>query len=236
VGVLTCVTSLAVIVMSVAGAGPERVLVLDVDGDAISPTEAGLVRDALAAQLQRNRGKRVEVLTSEDLRRVLDVEADKQATGCDTTMDSCLAEIANALGASRVLHGSVARLDDELVLSVALVDPKNARALGRSSVRAETIGELVERAPDAVDDLRPPDKPPVLTVAGAVVAGLGLVVGGVSGVSLGVLANAAQDPRGDPELKQAFLDNAVPLGIGVAVGTGVILVGVTVLCIGIVVE
>jgi hypothetical protein len=229
------VPPVAVLALALALPGaPQRVLVLDVGGVVLTKSEAGLVRDALAKELQTR--PKLQVLTTEDMRRVLDVEAEKQATGCDTGADACIAELAGALGASRVLHATASRLGPTYVLSVVLVDPRSARALGRTTVEADSVTELVACAPDAVDEIVPPPPPPVITVAGAVTTGLGVVGAAGTGVALGVLYGATQDPDGDPAWKQAFLDASTPLTIGVIAAAGIALVGVVVLCVGVIVE
>ena len=116
----------------------QRILVMDIAGAALTAEEAGLVRDALATEISQR--TRAEVLSSEDVRRVLDATADKQQMDCDT--DVCLAELGAALGASRVVHATVARLGARYVLTAALIDPDNARALGRATAKTESVEDL----------------------------------------------------------------------------------------------
>lgn len=218
-----------------AASAPLRVLVLDISGDALSNAEAALVRDALAAQLQRSPA--TEVLTSEDLRRVLDVEAGRQLVGCDTGTDACLAELGAALGASRVLHGSAVRLGDGLVLSVALIDPATARALGRTTVRAASVEHLVDQASGVVAGLGlQQSRFPTLTVAGGAVAAAGVVAAAGLGATLWLLYGSTQDPSGDPNLKQGYLDYGAPLGALSLVAAGVAVVGLGALGVGLLVE
>src|SRR5687768_11208088 len=102
-------TTLIAAASTPANKAPTTVLVLDIAGTAITKEEAGALRDVLASELAKRR--KYSVLTSEDVRRVLDVEAQRQAAGCEGE-STCLAEIGAALGADRVLYGNVAKLGD----------------------------------------------------------------------------------------------------------------------------
>jgi hypothetical protein len=83
---------------------------------------------------------RIDVVTSEDLRRAITLEADKSAAGCDD--QSCLAEIANAMNARVVLYGTAGSLDDELIVTLQLFDSTTGSSGGRSVARATTKKEL----------------------------------------------------------------------------------------------
>jgi hypothetical protein len=97
-----------------------------------------------------------DVLTGEDVRRAVDLEAERQTLGCSAT--SCLAEIASAMGAGIVLYASLGSLgDDELILTLTLFDSTTATSSGRTSLRGKdlkaivnqidaTVGTLVEKA------------------------------------------------------------------------------------------
>jgi hypothetical protein len=213
-------------------AAPERVLVFDIGGDALAPTEAALVRDALASALAENRD--VEVLTNEDLRRVLDMEAERQASGCAD--DTCLAELGAAMGASRVLYGTASRLGDGWVLNAVLLDPQGARAIARASTRTDSVEQLVDAAPQVVDALGLAAPLPVLTIAGAAVSAVGGLGVGALGVAWLVLYGAAQDPRGDPDTKQAWLDHRTTLLVGAGAFALVLGAGAALLTVGIVTE
>jgi hypothetical protein len=217
-----------------------RILVMDVAGAALTPEEAGLVRDALATEISQR--TRAEVLSSQDVRRVLDATADKQQMDCDT--DVCLAELGAALGASRVVHGTVAHLGARYVMTVALVDPDNARALGRATAKTDSVEELYDAVPLMVTELvgkkRKADDDdggfPLLTVSGTSLTVLGLAGAGVSGGYLYYLFDTAQNPDGDPAVKQDYLAYGQDLGVVALVSAGVVVVGGIVLTIGLVVD
>lgn len=126
-------------------APPERlsVVVLDLQATNSTPETARLVTDLVAVSLQRT--GRLAVLTSEDVRSVMAFEAEKQSAGCDDA--SCLAELAGALGAALVVHGSVGQLGELFVVNLNLFDSREARSAGRESAQVRDRAEL----PVAID-------------------------------------------------------------------------------------
>lgn len=170
-----------------APADDVRVLVLDLEGAEVPADRRASIVGLIAARLAQN--PRLDVVAGADLRRLADLEADRQRMGCDQT--SCLAEIADAMGADLVVFGDVAQLGATLVLNLNMFDSKRARSVGRTSVRGADLGELAARVDVAVDELaRPtlaergiaPSAPPPAASTTADAGG---------GVWLGVVAPAA---------------------------------------------
>jgi hypothetical protein len=98
--------------------------------------------------------RRADVLTSADLRNVLDLEAQKQVAACGD--GSCLAEIAQALEANVVLSVNLSSLEDEWLLQVSAYDARQASSAGRRTVRATTRKELATAAEVAGRELVAP--------------------------------------------------------------------------------
>src|SRR5512140_2411396 len=114
-------------------------------GDPASEKPASFLTETLAAELRQQAG--VEVVTSRDLGSVLSMEKQKQALGCTT--DSCMAEIAGAAGADRLVAGDVARLGESLVLQLRLIDAKKARVVAQSRRRFKngTFDDVLDALP-----------------------------------------------------------------------------------------
>ena len=108
-----------------------RVLILDLAAPDAPPTLTRLLGQIIAREAAKVQG--FIVLTSDELRTVLDREAEKQLVGCDDS--SCLAEFAGAERAvnERHRHG--------LALGVAEGEPIAARELRR---RVGTASELID--------------------------------------------------------------------------------------------
>ena len=77
--------------------------------------------------------KRYRVMGPADLNALLGVEALKDAVGCDDV--SCAAELGGALGAPFLVAGQLARLGDQVTISLKLMDTKAPSVLARSSQR-----------------------------------------------------------------------------------------------------
>ncbi|MDP2340886.1 MAG: hypothetical protein Q8O67_08015 [Deltaproteobacteria bacterium] len=93
-----------------------------------------------------------EVLTGEDVRRAVDLESERQTLGCSAS--SCLAEIANAMGARVVLYSSLSTLgDDELILTLTLFDSTTATSTGRTSLRGRDLKAIVNQIDGVVGPL-----------------------------------------------------------------------------------
>jgi hypothetical protein len=199
----------------------KRVKVLVLDLEAIgtpSPEQVHFVTAEVARALAEPGN--LEVLTADDLRRLAALEGDKQAAGCDQT--SCLAELANALGAEYVVFGTVGKIDDSLVVELSLFHAAEARAVGRRDARGAQLSELLTRIRPAVHALAgtllPPEADPsALTpvfIAGAVVAaGGGAVVAGA-----GVVTLYASSIVTDSSQKAADRNSFKGIGAGAAVG------------------
>lgn len=95
---------------------------------------------------------RIDVLTATDLKKAMDVEAGKMAL-CDTTSTSCFAELAAAMDASQVLHGSLGTLGSDVVLNLSLFDSSRATAVGRITLKERDVSALADRVEGGVSSL-----------------------------------------------------------------------------------
>ncbi len=112
---------------------------------------AQLLGDALAGELRRRPG--ISVLTQADVSALLGVEKTRQMLGC--TDSGCIAEIGGALGADRVVHGSLGRIGESLVVNVSALDPKRSVAVASVSERLRSGGEeaFLDVLPSIADGL-----------------------------------------------------------------------------------
>jgi hypothetical protein len=112
------------------------VLRLEAKGGVEAQT-VGLFTDALVGEIRKNPG--ITVMTGSDVEAVLGVERQKQLLGC--TDATCLTEMAGALGADRVVHGSIGRVGDSLLVNLTSLDPKSGRAVASVSERLKGGGD-----------------------------------------------------------------------------------------------
>lgn len=214
-------------------AAPERVLVLDVQGEGVDAAIPVAVRDTLVSHLQSNAN--LEVLSAEDMRRVIGVEAEKQALGCKADA-SCLAELAGALGARFLVYGSATRLGTVVVLNLSLFDSSKGLAVARESREYSDPAELPALARSAAGamfrvvgvDLAPEPVSSLVIVGGSVL-GVGVAAAAGCGVLAAVAAaDVAEQPafigkKASAERRDALLLAAVGGGIVGAAGLGIVL-------------
>jgi hypothetical protein len=220
-----------------------RVLVLDFKPS--GGVDANVVENitGLAAAVL-SEDARLEVLAGPDLRQMIDLQAQKSDSGCDTNASSCIAELAGALDAKLVVIGNVGYLGDLLNLNLVLFDQATGQNAGRRAVQAKNLSELSTsmRAPlknligSALGDA-PVEAAPAQSSSStglyALIGGAGAVV--VGGVLLGVGAfpvfavngEEANFVKGDAnalgravELQTTWFDSG--LSTGFLIGGGVL--------------
>lgn len=108
---------------------------------------AAVLTSLLTAELDSREA--LSVLSSADVRQALALEAQKQSMGCDS--ESCLAEIAGAMGVDYVVHGQLGRLERSQVLTLTLFDARSASSAARTVLRGESVDALASQLPQAVD-------------------------------------------------------------------------------------
>jgi hypothetical protein len=108
----------------------------------ITRSEAGLHSEVLAQELLR-RGLRVT--TSRDIETLLGAERQKQLLGCDA--QSCMTELANALGADAIVQGDIGKVDAQWSVTVRIIGTPSGRTLAAFSGQAkENIAALLDHA------------------------------------------------------------------------------------------
>jgi len=108
--------------------------------------------EALAGELRRRPG--VSVLADSDVAALLGAERRRQLlAGCSDA--GCLAELGGALGADRVVHGTVGRVGGSLLVNLATLDARRARGVASVSERLKGAGDeaFLDALPAMVDRL-----------------------------------------------------------------------------------
>ncbi len=238
--------------LALAAAGD--VLVLDVRATGVDIAEAKVVdgfiaqslSDAVRALPVRSRPR---LSTSSDLRTLSQLEADKAALGCEID-ESCMAEIAGAMGARFVITGTLAALGSDRILQLSLVDVRRTVTLTRTTTTAKGAVELhaamapaVDKLVDALnvdDDNERSEEAitddvdagvPALGIAGAVVGGLAGAVAVASG-AVALYLDSHLDARSTATVEQKRGAIAYgPAVIIVAVSSGAVAVGASALAV-----
>lgn len=111
----------------VAPAGGERriirVAVNDFSVTDVDPRVAQLVAESLVFELRKL--ERTSVISFEEVRQMLNLEAEKQSLGCSSE-ESCLAQLADALGVDYLVTGTLAKVGETHVFGLRLIDQSAA--------------------------------------------------------------------------------------------------------------
>jgi hypothetical protein len=102
-----------------------RILLMDLKGKHLTPESRESIYDLLATHLSAHED--FDVITSQDLRQMATLEADKQKAGCED--ESCIAEMAGAMGARYVVYGNVGVLGKKNMLTLNLFDSVDAKPI-----------------------------------------------------------------------------------------------------------
>jgi hypothetical protein len=118
----------------------------------VDKATVALFGEALAGELRRRPG--VSVLADSDVAALLGAEKRRQmVAGCSDA--GCLAELGGALGADRVLHGTVGRVGGSLLVNLSSLDARRARGVASVSERLKGNGDeaFLDALPAMVDRL-----------------------------------------------------------------------------------
>lgn len=216
------------------GAPPEGDRIYLAPVRAAEGIDAGTTSVIETAVLVAARQRDPAVVGSGDLAALLDLDAAKQAVGCDGA--TCDAELADALGAPRLLTAQISHLGDTWVLSLTLLRRDDLAVLGRQQITrsGDSADVLLPAIPDLVRDVfpaAPGTGPSPLVVAGGVAAGVGVVVAAVGGLLMGIGAEAFGRAQAEPEPQKAFAIRQDNEGYTTYGGAAVI-AGVAVVVIG----
>jgi len=226
-----------------------RAAVLDLaPGEGITTERARSLTEVVTAEVGAHLG--CAVLSRAEIEALMDFEVSRQAGGCDT--DSCIAELGEALGVSRLVLGTVQRVDDDVLISLRLVDMEGMHVLRRvtDATRRDDallpfVGWLARRLvlDDATAGPRPVDDTRVVqrrmsgwrlaAWSGVVGGGAVLGLGGLGGLlSLGVneALTGLKTARVTDASRVATLEEAGPwlaggANLGLYVGVGLAAVG-----------
>lgn len=84
-----------------------------------------------------------EAIGPEDVKALVGFETMRDETGCDDA--SCVAEIGNALGVPFLVAGSVAKLDNSVVITLKLINVRETRVQARVSTIADGSARILPR-------------------------------------------------------------------------------------------
>jgi len=200
-----------------APAAATRVLVMDVEGVNVSADDAAAATRVIASAAAEVTG--FTVMSTADLRQMLDLEVDRMNTGC--TEESCLTEFADAMGAELVVFAALSKLGDQTTATLSLYSSSTQQVRRRAvdGVSLSSLGPVLRRETIALLKNREPASPVPLIVGASVAA--------VGGAAFAV--GALQVGSATAENKDVW--QAVGVGglVGAGVGVVVAIVGAVIL-------
>ena len=129
----------------------EQLLVMDLNhSEDVKPDVARTLTDLVTARFSEQ--QKLTTLSGQDIRKLLEMEGQKQALGCEDG-ESCLEEIAGAMGARFVVYGRISRLGDVLVLQLNLFDAQSGIPILRKVLEADDLGAFTKLLTPAVEEL-----------------------------------------------------------------------------------
>jgi hypothetical protein len=113
------------------------IAVLDIKARGLDASVAENITDLVVKEVDRVGLFRT--ISMEEIKLMLEHEQQKILTGCDDT--ACLAEIGGALGVELLMAGGVGKLGDTYVVSLKLIDVRQAQVLNREE---RTVSGAIE--------------------------------------------------------------------------------------------
>lgn len=226
-------------------------MVLNLVGRALPKADEELpaiLTETLAAEVETVSG--CDVVSQADILAMLDFE--RQKAVCTDGSDSCLAEVGQALGADRVVAGTLGKLGTDYILAARLMNVKKGAVEMRAEEPVTAAPEQLRRAAknvgrrlfgvsDLAKDQKVDDSPlpsttsessgnPVLFWTGATMTGLGVAVAIPMGILAGVAESKLADPK-EPAKEEIQQEGALTL-LGLAGGVVLAVAGGVVLALG----
>ncbi len=144
-------------------------VVLPLEGDAVAAKDRQALSELLVTRIVKS--GRFRAMGKSDIEALLGLEKTRDLLGCSEV--SCTTELSGALGASFLITGNLRSLGKKVVLTLQLIDAKQAVAQSRASRTADDRSpELLQRELElCVDELFTPSKPGPAALATAAVSG-----------------------------------------------------------------
>ena len=117
-----------------------KIAVLDLKDQGVDKALAASATSLLAAELQKL--DVFKIISRDDIRNMLQFEKDKQSVGCEADT-ACLAEIGGALGVEYTVNGSLAKIGDGYILTLALSSTKSASVENRTTENIAKQDQIV---------------------------------------------------------------------------------------------
>ena len=173
---------LTTLAVSLLAAGNLKIAVLSFAASGVDATVAASVTESVTAEVAV-RGY-YDPISSAEIATMLGMERQRALLGCGD--ETCVTELADALGAPYVMSGSLVKLEGVFQLNVQVLETRKSRTIGRSTKLAKDFESLRFLIPYAVAEAcgtpLPPAPSRVLPYSMVAVGGAAVLGGGVLGI------------------------------------------------------
>lgn len=129
-----------------------KVLVQDLIAQGVQPHEAAVMSTAACQEFAKRNA--LDVLCGEDVRNMMRFSAMNAAfDACND--EKCYASMGKAMKARYVVSGSVSKLGQEFILSLAMFDTEKGEPVGRGQVKADSLEKLHLQVAEAASLIKP---------------------------------------------------------------------------------
>lgn len=203
--------AVALVAALAASAEKPKIAVLELQSSGVDATSTAALYDRLVQEVAR-RGY-FDPVSQKDIQTMLGLERQKEMLGCSEAAQSCMTELAGALGSRFVLSGTVSKLGDAVQLSLQMLDTQKAQPVARSLRIARDVQALAGALPWAVAEATgtPLPPPPSTTLPWSMigVGAVGLAAGtvlGINAISRDLALTAELDSSGNQYRKLAYYE------------------------------
>ncbi len=139
------------VALSLAAAQPKLAVMPIPSGEVVREETASAITEAVAAETRRRSGG--QVITQREIASVLSLERQKAMLGCQT--DSCMAELAGALGVDSLVAGNLSKVGDSWMFHLKLIGAKRIQVLAQADrrIRGGTLDDVLDALPVMVGEL-----------------------------------------------------------------------------------
>jgi hypothetical protein len=122
------------------------VAVLDTSVQNVPPTLGALTTQTMSSYAANTLG--MEVISKDDLRKLVSYQQLQQLVGCDTDTCNHAAGLSQSLGVQRILTSTLGRIGNRFQLSVVAMDTTTGKVVGRVTREIQNEEEILENARD----------------------------------------------------------------------------------------
>ncbi len=136
--------------VAVASSSEIRVALPELSGVGLEKGLVSFYSEHLAQQLTL---QGVRVVTAKEIATLLGVERQKQLLGCTEAAQSCIAELANALGAEGILMGDVAKVGTTYQLNLKVLAAASGKRLAQYTSSSESEEQVLRELSKAAQGM-----------------------------------------------------------------------------------